>query len=692
MKTLFTPLFLFTLFSGSYFAQIPVLNSDASITDKVLYLDFDGETVSGTNWDSGNTINALPSTLSNAAMIQVWKRVSEDYWPFEVNVTTEAAKFNAANANSRMRIIVTPTSAWYGSAGGVAYVNSFAWGGNPGTPCWVFENMLSYSAKNVAEAASHEGGHTLSLRHQSTYSITPSGTCTKTAEYNPGLGTGVTSWAPIMGVGYSKNVTIWHNGKSAVNCNTTQFDHGSGNPGITGLAFLDFRVDDAGATYATARTMTIDATNVLDSGLISEPGDIDAIKFNLCYNQYVSISVKPWALDTIGYQGANLDVRLYLCNSAGTQLAVDSSLTKLDAKIAMNLAAGDYYFKVDGGGSPNYSDYGSLGRYYISISAPNAPLYKNVITTSGPVCSGEVVPLTYTTNGFVTNWVWTVSGPTSGTYTTQNPTVSLNPGTHTLSFLGDNSSVTTCVTTATLLVKPTPQVSVQATAASPVCYGNSNTLTASGATSYTWQPGGSNNAAQVITPGATAVYSVTGMTNGCSNSQTITIAVVPGVTVVPAASDLSVCPGATAAITISGAASVVVNPGNIVSNPAIVSPTATTIYTITGIGAAGGCTDDSTLTISMKECDGVGIAEHHGNIPGVRVYPNPAEGWVIVESATNDQQIRITNATGQLIWSLGMNGAPLRVATESWAAGIYFIELLSPEGFVHTEKIVVRKK
>lgn len=690
MKTLYKQLLFSIFLSGSCFAQIPILNSDISITDKVLYLDFDGETVSGTNWDSGNTIVALPSTLSNAAMIQVWKRVSEDYWPFEVNVTTDAAVFNAANANSRMRIIVTPTSAWYGSAGGVAYVNSFAWGGTPGTPCWVFENMLSYSAKNVAEAASHEGGHTLSLRHQSTYSITPSGTCTKTAEYNPGLGTGVTSWAPIMGVGYSKNVTIWHNGKSATNCNTTQFDHGSGNPGITGVAFLDFRVDDAGSTYSTARTININSTNVLDSGLISEPGDIDAIKFNLCYNQYVSISVKPWALDTIGYQGANLDVRLYLCNSAGTEIAVDSSLTKLDAKVTANLTAGDYYFKVDGGGSPNYSDYGSLGRYYVSIYAPNAPLYTNVITTTGSVCSGQSVPLTYTTNGFITNWVWTVNGPTSGTYTTQNPIVSLNPGTHTLTFLGDNSSVTTCPVTGTLFVKPTPQVGIQSTG--PVCAGSSATLTASGATTYTWMPGGSNNATQIFTPVANTVYSLTGVTNGCSNTQTTGVLVVPEVTVVPVASEQSVCPGASAVITITGAASVIVNPGNIVSNPAIVSPTAATIYTITGFSALGGCSDDSTITIGLKECDGVGIREFGHLIQGVRVYPNPAENWLVVESLSNDQEVEIINATGQLIWSQNMAGTPLQVATEGWAAGIYFVKLASGDGSVHTEKIVVRKK
>lgn len=137
----------------------------------------------------------------NAANITlIWKRISEDYRPFDVNITTDSVRFNNAAPNKRIRVIITPTSAWYGSAGGVAYVGSFAWGGTPGTPCWVFENQLGNNTKSIAEAAAHEVGHTLTLRHQSTYNSS----CTKTNEYNPGLGTGVTSWAPIMGVGYSK--------------------------------------------------------------------------------------------------------------------------------------------------------------------------------------------------------------------------------------------------------------------------------------------------------------------------------------------------------------------------------------------------------------------------------------------------------------------------------------------------------
>lgn len=688
MQSSFKILFFSLFLTGSCFGQIPLLDSDPTITTKVVYLDFDGQVVSGTGWDSGNTINALPSTMSAASIIQIWKRVSEDYWPFEVNITTDVTKFNAATANSRIRVVITPTSAWYGSAGGVAYVNSFAWGGNPGTPCWVFENMLSYSAKNIAEATSHEVGHTLSLRHQSTYSYTPS-TCTKTAEYNPGQGTGVTGWAPIMGVGYSKNVTVWYNGKSATNCNLIQNDHGSASPGITGNNFLDFRVDDVGNTLATSKIMNLNTVNVLDSGLVTEPGDVDGFKFTICYNRYVSIDVKPWALDTVNYQGANLDVRLFLYNAAGTQLAVDSPLTKLNARIGMNLTAGTYWFKIDGGGSPNYSDYGSLGRYYIDVYSPNPPLLQNTVTTTGTVCSGQSIPLTYTTNGFVDQWLWTVSGATTGTYTSQTPTVNFSPGLCTINFLGSNSIFNSCTTSATLNVNPTPQLGIIKSSADELCAGTTITLTASGATSYTWSPGGSNSTMQVITPAATSMYSLTGTTGNCSSSQTISIAVTPAYTLAPSASETTICPGQTATITTTGAPNYEVNPGSIFSNPALVSPTATTTYTITGFSPTSDCFTETTITIALKECEDVGINQLQKTNAGIRIYPNPAHGWLMIESTANDQHVEIISATGQMISSQPMTGKPLRITTESWASGIYFVKLVSKEGIVYTEKVVV---
>ena len=105
--------------------------------------------------------------LIQLQITEVFNRVAEDYRPFTINVTTDSTKYLSAPVNQRTRVVITVTSDWYGSAGGVSFVNSFTWGDN--TPCFVFSELLGYKPKNIAEAASHEAGHTLGLRHQSTY-------------------------------------------------------------------------------------------------------------------------------------------------------------------------------------------------------------------------------------------------------------------------------------------------------------------------------------------------------------------------------------------------------------------------------------------------------------------------------------------------------------------------------------------
>ncbi len=117
---LFTVLFIAPV---AMYAQVPKLSSYPSAA-ATLFIDFDGHTVKGTSWNWGGPIYAQPAELNNAAITEIFNRVSEDYRPFNLNVTTDSTVYLAAPFNKRIRIIVTPTSQWYGSAGGVAFVGS----------------------------------------------------------------------------------------------------------------------------------------------------------------------------------------------------------------------------------------------------------------------------------------------------------------------------------------------------------------------------------------------------------------------------------------------------------------------------------------------------------------------------------------------------------------------------------------
>jgi hypothetical protein len=344
---------LFTGFTLAGNAQTPLLNSYPS-AKATIYIDFDGQYVAGTVWNWSGNIDAQPAGLTVAAMTEIFNRVAEDYRPFDLTVTTDSTIYWSAPTDQRIRIIVTPSSSWYGSAGGVAYVGSFTWGDN--TPGWVFSALLGNNTKNVAEAISHEAGHTLGLQHQSTYNSS----CVKTAEYSSGQGTGEIGWAPIMGVGYSKNLTTWHNGPSTIGCTVMQSDFDI----ITTYNGFGLRPDDHGDDISTATDVPVSAGLISVNGVINSATDLDAFKIVLPETSGFSLKAIPQNVGS-GDAGANIDIKIFLLNNTDTIASYNPS-TLLNAGIDSNLNAGTYYLIIDGVGNVNHSDYGSLGYYSLA--------------------------------------------------------------------------------------------------------------------------------------------------------------------------------------------------------------------------------------------------------------------------------------------------------------------------------------
>lgn len=221
-------------------AQVPVFNSCPGAAPTI-FIDFDGHTLVNTSWNYNGPIACNSSGLNTTQVTEVFNRVAEDFRPFNVNVTTDSARFIAAPVNKRIRVMITTSYEWYGVAGGVSFVGSFTWGDD--TPCFVFSSLHGFNVKNIAEAASHEAGHTLGLYHQALYD----NNCQLTAEYHPGDGFGETSWAPIMGIGYNRNLTTWYNGPTANACNAIQDDRAIITSAANGITL---KTDDNGNTTA----------------------------------------------------------------------------------------------------------------------------------------------------------------------------------------------------------------------------------------------------------------------------------------------------------------------------------------------------------------------------------------------------------------------------------------------------------
>ena len=375
MKTFISVLFGLSVAAGVN-AQVPLLNSFPSAR-ATLYLDFDGQYVTGTSWNWAGDIDAQPAGFTSDQITEVFNRVAEDYRVFNINITTDSNVYKAAPITQRQRIIITPTYQWYGKVGGISFVGSFAWGDD--TPGFVFSGLLGNSPKNVAEAASHEGGHTLGLQHQSTYTAT----CTKSAEYNGGVGTGEIGWAPIMGVGYSKNLTTWHFGTSTVGCTTYQDDAGiiAGSPNNFG-----YRSDDIGNTHTTSTTVPFTSTGFSTTGLINNGTDKDVFKFTLTSPTYVQLTAVPQNVGA-NYTGANLDIRLSLMNQKADTIGVYNPSDLVNAEVDTTLGTGTYYVVVEGVGNANIAKTESVGMYTLA-AATAIILPIRSLTLSGRVNSG----------------------------------------------------------------------------------------------------------------------------------------------------------------------------------------------------------------------------------------------------------------------------------------------------------------
>jgi hypothetical protein len=369
-KFLFLSLII-SLIGSTKTKATPTLNSyPAAIS--TIYLDFDGQDVKSSMWNYGTSFSAAPATMTDAQITEAFNRVSEDFRPFNINITTDLAKFLAAPLDQRIRVIITPTSAWYPAVSGIAYVTSFTWGDD--TPCFVFSDRLVNDGKRVAEAISHETGHTLGLYHQSAYTSS----CTLTSSYHTGIGTGETSWGPIMGNVASKNLTQWNFGPTPNGCSFLQDNLSI----ITTTNGFTYRPDDFGDIYSTAGVVNV-ASNIFSKvGVISTSADKDIFRFDLSLRGKFNLNANPYSVGN-SYTGANLDVKIELQDSKGTTIKVYDAADALNVIIDTTLNAGTYYVIVDGTGNVNSkNDYGSLGSYTLTGTYTGTAVSTTTTTTS----------------------------------------------------------------------------------------------------------------------------------------------------------------------------------------------------------------------------------------------------------------------------------------------------------------------
>jgi hypothetical protein len=357
------------LLSAHAYCQVPKLSS-YPVAAPTIFLDFDGQTVQTPAWQSGNAFICAPSTMNAAQITDIFNRVSEDYRPFAVNITTDSTVYFAAPPAQRVRMIITSTSAWMPGVGGTTYIGSFTWGSE--TPGFIFEDRISYNPKNIAECCTHESGHAVGLSHQARYDSS----CNLLEQYNSGTGTGQTSWAPVMGNSYAKNMTGWSDGPTPYGCTLIEDNLTT----ITTQNGFGYRADDYAETM-NASTTNLNPVSFSMPGLISTPTDKDAFKLVLTQSGPYHMEANPYSVGA-NNDGADLDIMLSIYNSAGTLIQAYNPIDAMNVTVDTTLNAGTYYITISGAGNNNTSNYGSLGSYTF-IGNKGGPLAIHGVTLAG---------------------------------------------------------------------------------------------------------------------------------------------------------------------------------------------------------------------------------------------------------------------------------------------------------------------
>jgi gliding motility-associated-like protein len=458
-----------------------------------------------------------------------------------------------------------------------------------------------------------------------TYSCQVSGVCgnkqtlSKTVTVNAlptiSINGGVTSHSTCISSAYAM---------TASGANTYTWSPGTNLSGTTGATVSVTPTSTASVTYTVTGTNSSgckSTSTITISGLALPTVSVTNNNPNTCYNQQASLNA-----------------------SSPTASSYSWSTSATTASITPTITTNTVY-------TVTVTD--ANGCHKSATASVTVLPLPTISSNSGTICNGQSTVLTGSGG---TSYTWTPSstlsnGGISSSSVTANPTSTTH---YTITGTGANGCVSN-PSTCTVTVNPLPNIGITATSQT-LCAGNSTTLTASGANSYTWSPS-ANGSPISATPTATTTYSVTGTDgNNCANSSSIQITVnpIPSLTATPT-TNTSVCGSNTGSITGIG-----------VSGAAPLSYTWTNAYGQT-VGTTANISNDSAGTYNVHVMDGNGCTANFGPYsitnPGAPAAPtvttntnSACVGSIITFSASS------TSAGASFNWT-GPNGFSSNTAT-----------------------------
>lgn len=283
-----------------------------------------------------------------------------------------------------------------------------------------------------------------------------------------------------------------------------------------------------------------------------------------------------------------------------------------------------------------------------------------VAVSNATICSGNSTILN--ASG-ATTYSWNSGASTSS--------ISVSPTANTTYTVLGTTNGCTGTKTVNVTVKTTPTVAVNS---QTICAGNNAILNASGATTYSWSSGATTSSVSV-SPSSNTTYTVTGTTNGCSNSKTTNVTVNPLPTVSFALTTTLVCIN-DATVSLSGTPSGGTFAGNgVTGNVFDPSAAGAGAHTITyNYSDANTCTNSDSKIMTVDLC--TGITELNNNT--FVAYPNPTTGSFTIDfnkAINNVIEIEVYDAIGKLVLAQTTSNNRTIISLEQLAKGIYNVRL-----------------
>ncbi len=338
----------------------------------------------------------------------------------------------------------------------------------------------------------------------------------------------------------------------------------------------------------------------------------------------------------VGFESSNAgwtNVVTTTVNALGT-----GSLTLVPVNFSVNIPAGQtygFYVTANGGGSFAYTNGVAVGNVFSSNS--------DVSILEGK--GGGYYAVTIATRIFNGQMRYTKVGCTS----TRIP--------------------------VTLTVSPTPTVSVNSSTTA-VCSGGTATLTANGATTYSWSNSATTSSI-VVNPTVTTTYSVSGATAGCTSNLALTTLSINPAPAINASPIATICINSSTTFTANGASTYTWTPGNLSGPSVVLSPSFTTVYSVAGTGT-NGCVGTATTGIVVSGC--VGLNEK-GISAITNVYPNPNTGFFVIElNNATETTLELMDVTGRIVLNTQFTEIKHEVNMSNIANGVYYARIKNANG------------